>query len=195
MAPFIAGRYSVTWDPPGAGTGAVDVGIVERGYELQLSYSKKLITNTDAYADAVIDAIYRGANVFWQTTCLEYKAGSLNPAFPYGSIGDGVFLAYAPTGATYMSLGVIGRLDSNVAGVLIATSTTATPAVSTPATLTATYSLIAENFNVNLLFGPEERKVPMRMRFYPYLDTVLKFFTATAVFLSSLLAVAASCSS
>lgn len=188
LGTFIAGRYSSTYDPAGAGAGVVDVGIVERGYELQISFSKKLITNTDAYADSVIDGVYRGGNVFWQTTMLEYKIGSLNVALPYND--DATNDVFAPTGATFLGPGLVGRLDSNIAGSYVVTSTTGTPAVSTPATLTATLAIIAENFNINLFFGPEERKIPLRLRFLPYSDTFTKWFSTTIIFISSWIAFA-----
>lgn len=171
LGTFIAGRYSATYDPPGA-TAATDIGIMEEGYTISWQYSAEGIENTDAYGDMFIDGIYRGIKgVFCQSDSIEYKTGSLLAVTPWGAL--------AATGASTLAPGVIGRLMSDVAGVLIMTATAATPAASSPATLTATYAILAENFDVSLLFNSKLRKVPIRFRFLPYLDTVIKFFTTT----------------
>jgi hypothetical protein len=171
LGTFIAGRYSATYDPPGA-VAAADVGITERGYDLSISFLKERIAPTDAYGDTVVDNIYRGANVRLSAIFDEYKAGSLNNS-------DAVNSVFAPSGATFFGLGLIGRLDSNVAGILILTDTDSTPAATFPATLTATYSIIAENYDIRLLFAPSLRKVPVQLQILPYLDTSIKFFTTT----------------
>lgn len=179
LGTFVAGRYSASYDPTGATT-AADLGLAEKGYELQVTYKKELITDTDAYAQTPVDAIYQGSEVFLQSTFKEWKAGILNAIFPYQSIADGVFLPFGPTGAQSFHLGVIGRLDTNIDGILILTSTTATPAALSPATLTATHSMFAENFDIRAMFGPTLRKPPARWRIYPYIPaTVPVFFTAT----------------
>ncbi len=136
---------------------------MEKGYTLSLSFAKQLINDTDAYADCVIDGVYRGGNCFLQMTSKEYKAGVLAAAMPYSVL--------APTGANTFGPGVIGRLDSAIAGAMILSATAATPAASSPATLTATYCIFAENYDISMLFGPEHRKVPMRFRFLLYLES------------------------
>ena len=138
-----------------------------------------MIDDTDAYGDTPIDAIYRGGDVHLQSTLKEYKAGVLNAVFPYQSVGAGTFVAFPPTGAGSFELGVIGRLDTDIDGIVIMTSTTGTPAVATPATATFTHCMLADNFDIRLMFGPTLRKVPFRWRVYPYLATTIKFFTTT----------------
>lgn len=171
LGTFVAGRYSATYDPPGA-TAAADVGLSEEGYDIRFSVAKELINQTDAYGEMTIDAIFRGVrDCFVQATMLEWKAGLLNALWPYDTL--------APTGATYLSPGVIARLDSNIAGILIFTSTTGTPAVSAPATMTASLACLAENFDLQWALHSKLRKMPIRWRLYPYSDTVIKFFTAT----------------
>ena len=167
---------SATYDPTGA-VAAADIGIAEKGYELSLRYLKEMIGDTDAYGDTPIDAIYRGAEMFLQSTLKEYKASVLNAVLPYQSVAAGAFVAFAPTGVNSFQLGVIGRLDTDLDGIVIMTSTTGTPAVATPATATFTHCMFAANFDLRMLFGPTLRKVPFRWQVYPYLDTTIKFFT------------------
>lgn len=144
----------------------MDVGIQESGFELQFEPKERLINQSDAYADTIIDAIYAGGDHYLQFTALGYKSGSYTPMWPFGALG--VF-------------GVIGRLHSDLAQAFVLTSTTGTPAVATPATLTASKALLAANSNPRLLFDTSLRKVPIRLRLYPY-DSgagVIKVFTQT----------------
>lgn len=164
--------FSATYDPPGA-TAAADVGLMEDGYEISARPAKDVIGETDAYGSSVIDAIYRGiADVFISALALEWKAGLLNAMMPYATL--------APSGATFFGPGVIGRLDSNVAGILIATATSATPAAAAPATMTATFAITAESFDIKWALNSKLRKMPLRWRIYPYDDAgTVKYFTAT----------------
>lgn len=171
LGTFIAGRYSATWDPPGA-TGATDLGIMREGYTVMWSLSVEPINNTDAYGDMWIDDISRGiTDCFIECEGIEWKTGPLLAATPLEAL--------SPTGSDYLAPGVIGRLGSDLAGATILTATTATPAASTPATLTATYSKLAENFPVRLLANSKLRTVPLKLRVYPYLDSVIKFLVVT----------------
>lgn len=108
---------------------------------------------SDAYGDSVIDLVYRGGNVFLQFESKAYKAGSITPFWPWGSLG---------------AMGVIGRLGSDVAAAMVLTSTAGTPAAAAPATLTGTKSILAENFPARLLFSSVVRTVPVRLRCLPY---------------------------
>ncbi len=138
---FISGRYSGTYS-------AVDVGITEQGFELQQDSKAENIEESDAYGQSLIDFVYRGGQVSIQFDSLAYKAGSRTPFWPYGTFG----LA-----------GIIGRLASNIALATVLTSTAGTPAAASPATLTATYSLLAPNNPARLLFSSKLRKVPVRL--------------------------------
>ena len=172
LGTFISGRYSATYAGPSGTPAAADVGLTKNGYSLEVSWSKKLINESDAYGESAIDGIHRGGNCFLQFDSLEYKAGSLNAAFPYGAV-------LAPTGAGALGPGVIGRLDSAVAGTMVLTATASTPAASTPATLTTAAAVIAENFPVKLLFDTSLREVPLRMRLYLYDSAGTKQWFAT----------------
>lgn len=173
LGAFIAGRYAGTYDPPG-GTAAADMGITDQGWELEASVAKELIGETDAHGESVIDAIYRGlSNVYLQGNGLEWTAGMLRALFPYGA-------ADVPaSGSGYIGSGVIGRLDSNVAGAIVLSAVSSTPAAAAPATLTASLCAIAEGFPVKLLYNSKLRRLPGRWRVYPYLDSVMKHVTVT----------------
>jgi hypothetical protein len=157
---FISGRYSGSYTPPGGGAG--DLGLMQRGYEIQITFAKQLINDTDGYAECVVDGVYRGGNCFLQGTSREYKSGVLAAALPYGTL--------AATGANSFGPGVIGRLDSAVAGSLVLSATAATPAAASPATLTGAFTILAPNFDVRMFMGPEARMVPMRFQFMLYID-------------------------
>ena len=114
LGTFIAGRYSATYDPIGTAA-AADIGIMEDGYEVEVTHSKELIGPTDAYGDTIIDGVGRGVSgVFIGSTSLEYKNGLLAAAFPYSVLnftsGANTFTA---TGVSFLGLGTVGRLDSD----------------------------------------------------------------------------------
>lgn len=164
LGTFAAGRYTVTYN-------AVDIGIAEDGHTLSWQVSKEKITNTDAYGDSDIDAVYRGMNVFLQTLCKEYKAGSVRPSTPYNSFT-------ASGAANHFDMGLIGRLDTDVASTLVMTVVALTPAATAgPSTLTASEAILDANFNVDLFFGPRHRKIPIRWQLYP--DSNIRYFTCT----------------
>jgi hypothetical protein len=158
---FIAGRYSQTYN-------AVDTGITEEGYTLSQDSAAHLINNTDAYGDSIIDWVYRGGNVTLQFESKAYKAGSMTPFWPWGAMGV-MSTAAAP----------IGRLASDVASAMVLTSTAATPAVTSPATLTASKSILAPNSPANLLFNSKVRNVPIRLQLLPYLSSSTYIWFAT----------------
>lgn len=168
----IAGRYSSTYTHPGGG--AADLGVTEDpGYRLSIVHSMENIDDTDAYGAMLIDQVYRGINTTMDFITKEYKTQPLRALNPWSST------QYAATGATFFSPGVIAQLSSNTAGALILSSTAGTPAVITPATLTALYAIIHEGFDINWFYNSRLRKIPLKFRFLPYLDTVIKIFSCT----------------
>ena len=148
-AVFIAGAYTITWNSLAIGICLGD----EQSPVLEYTSLGRPIDNTDRYGRSRIEGIYQGGNWFAQYTALEYKTGPIAVAFPYGAIGV---------------MGTIGRLWSDIAQALVLTSTAGTPAASTPATLTASKVILAENFPVRLLYGPVLRSVPIRQTVLPY---------------------------
>lgn len=143
---FICGKYSAT-------LGAQALGQTADGYRVSHQLFKRLITG-DNFADAPQDAILRGAEMFVAARLIEYNAaGALN--------------AFWPLAATIYDMGVIGRLDTAVADSLVLTALAATPAAAAPATATFLLTTLAEGFPVELLFAPDLREVPLRLRVYP----------------------------
>lgn len=171
LGTFIAGAYSATYNPGG---GAADIGIMEQGYQIGITYAKELIAQTDKFASTVIDAVFQGVSaVMVNCISLEYKNAVLAAMFPYQGT------AMTATGASYFDLGTIGVLDTNEAGTLILTATANTPAASSPITLTASETIIRENHELQWALTSALRKIPLSFRLYPYLDTQYKFFTTT----------------
>lgn len=162
LGSFIAGAYSATYDPPG-GVAAADMGVMEDGYEVSVRVAKELIDQTDKYGRMIIDAVYQGlAEFLIQANGIEWKAGMLAACFPYGA-------AIPASGSGYFGPGVIARLDSAVAGVIILTAASSTPAAVAPASLTATYACITERA-VRWIKSSRLRKLPGEWRCYPYDD-------------------------
>lgn len=84
----------------------------------------------------------------------------------------------------YGAWGVIGQvgrqaIQSSLAGALVLTAVTGTPSASTPATLTASQAIIAEDFDVDLVFASELREIAMRMRLLPFSSTGQRWWTFT----------------
>ena len=145
---------------------AVALGITDEGYDLQWEPKSDVIGKSDVYGDMTLDLIYRGTDWFFQTDFMETKAGPLAAAYPWGALGV---------------QGIIGRLGSDVATSLVLTSTTGTPAVATPATLTATKPILAPGSNPNAQYNSRLRTMPVRFILLP-VDSgagVIKNFTTT----------------
>ena len=145
---FIAGQYTATWN-------ALALGQTADGYRLSHQFFKRLITG-DAFAQSPQDAVYQGAEVTLSARLIEYNAAAVQTLkWPYS--------------ATPWTMGVIGRLDvgSAIAKSLVLTAIAGTPAAATPATITALLSILQEGFPVEVLFAPDLREVPLRMRIYP----------------------------
>lgn len=146
---LVAGAYTATWN-------AVAVGLTRQGFELSMQTKAEMIDETDQFGMTTIDWIYRGLDAFLQFTCRAYKAGSTGPFWPWAALGQ-VRTALLP----------IGRLASDVAQAVVLTATSATPAASSPASLTGSKSLLAPNFDGRLLFDSRLREVPIRLQLLP----------------------------
>ena len=172
----VAGRYSSTYDPPGA-TGASDLGIMQEGYNLRYRRLAQVINKTDAFGQTPVTALHQGAEVFLSGIGTEYgKAGLMAAIFPMHAT------EFTATGANSLKLGVIGIDDSTRWATLILTAAAGTPASSSPATLTATNNtILAPQFDVQLLLGPEHRIVPWMFQLWPYDlgSSVYGFFSTT----------------
>lgn len=148
MPSFIAGGYTATWN-------SLALGQAADGYRISHQVFKQLVTG-DTYAEAPQEAIYRGAEATIQFTLVEFGEGGIQSIkWPYS--------------ATKWQIGTVGRADviSAIAKTLVLTAVAGTPAAASPATLTAGYAILHENFPVEVLYAPKLREVPLRMRLYP----------------------------
>lgn len=62
---------------------------------------------------------------------------------------------------------------------MVLTATPNTPAAAAPASLTATASILAPNFDARLLFDSRLREVPVRLQLLPFSSTGIRWFTIT----------------
>lgn len=172
LGTFVAGRASATYDPPGA-TAATDLGIMREGYTVSWSVGAEPINETDAFGVQFIDGVFRGlTDVTIDCVAIEYKAGPLLVASFFGAL--------APTGASFLGPGVVGRLHSDMAGVLVLTASAGTPAVASPATMTVTKAILHEGVPVSLLTNSKLKTIPLKMRALLYDDSgVFKYLTTT----------------
>lgn len=145
---FVAGRYTATWN-------ALAVGVTADGFRLNHKFFERLITG-DNFAEAPQDAVYRGAEMFIGFTPIAYDSAAL-PTIMW------------PYAATLYDMGVIGRtaVGSAIAKSLILTAVAGTPAAAAPATATFLTSKLAEGFPVEILYAPDLREVPLRLRIFP----------------------------
>ncbi|MBC8868630.1 MAG: hypothetical protein H8E44_04400 [Planctomycetes bacterium] len=144
---FITGPYTATYNSVACGQSA-------DGYRVSHSFFKRLIQG-DGYAQAPQDEIYQGAEMFIQFRMIEYNAAAVASAmWPYGS---------------YLTHGQVGRVSvqQSLVKSLVLTAVAGTPAASEPATLTLPKSILSEGFPVELLYAPDLREVPIRMRVFP----------------------------
>ena len=159
LGTFIGGAYTST-------LATVALGMTTEGFALQFEPKQNNIERSDVFGDMFLDYWLRGCNYYLEAEYMEWKAGPLSAAHPMGTIGV---------------QGVIGRLASDVAGALVMTSTTGTPAAATPATLTASKAIIAPGSNPLSRWDSRLRTLPVRMIFLP-VDVgagVIKNFTTT----------------
>lgn len=160
----IAGAYTATYNPSSGGSGgagAVAQGIcTDEGFNLGWTVHKQRVNRTDQYAQSLLDSIYQGADWDLMYVCREYAVGNINAAWPYGKVS-----ALLPLS---VKMGVIARRDSDVEGSVVLTSTTGTPAVAAPATLTAAHVAAADGKSSRLQFTSRTREVPVHLVVYPY---------------------------
>lgn len=164
-ADFIAGAYTLTYN-------AKAIGQTADGIRLSHQFFKKLITG-DAGGQTPQDAIYQGREQMSSFRLIEAdKAGIPDLIDPYaGTVG------------TPWTLGVVGLLDVRGAGgvsptaralPLVLTALTGTAAATDmQATITLPLSILAEGFPVEVLLAPDLREVPIRLRHYPNMSTLL----------------------
>jgi hypothetical protein len=147
---LIAGPYTGTYN-------SVDVGFTLDGFRYQQEYAAEVINQTDLFGEMIIDMVYRGGNAKLTYTSRSYKAGSISPFWPWGNLYT-MFTSAAP----------IARLARNEAKAFVLTSTPNTPAAASPATFTASKSILAPGSGGELLFDSKVRNVPVTLQLLPY---------------------------
>lgn len=153
---MVAGQYVVTWNGLSAGImeGEASVPTIAQAPK------SKPVNSTDKYGGTKIESSHLGVDYQAEFVCLEYPLGI--PIFwPFGAFG---------------LLGVIGTFKSLLAKPLVLTVVAGTPAVGSPNTITAARSIIADDFQGKLMFGPMVRTVPIRLDLLPYDTTGGKVF-------------------
>lgn len=155
IATLIGGAYTGT-------LGGTALGISEQGFNLVLVPKAERIEETDAYGLTLIDFFFRGVDCSTVVDFMEYRSGTITSAWPWGTLG---------------AQGIIARLGSAIAGSMVLTAVSGTPAASSPASLTAARSVLEPGHNVTLAFNSKLRKVPIRYVHLPS-DGAVHFTTS-----------------
>ena len=163
---FVAGGYTATY-------GGAALGQTAQGYTISHEFFKRLITG-DAGGDSPLNAIYRGRAQFVEYELFEALVAGI----------AALIEPYATVPGTPLTMGAIGQMDvstatcGGAADVLVLTALPGTCAADAgPATITFTYSILAEGYPVRALLGPDLRSIPIRQRIYP--DSTGVFGTET----------------
>jgi len=165
VANFIAGGYTATYN-------AKRLGQTADGWRLSHQFFKRLITG-DSGAQTPQDAVYQGKEQRINGRLIEAdEAGITDLIDPY-----------ADTIGTPWTLGKVGLMDVRGQGggsivvrakSLILTAITGTAsATDMQATITLPLSILIEGFPVEVLLAPDLREVPVSMRVYPNMTTLL----------------------
>jgi hypothetical protein len=162
---FVDGAYIGTYN-------AVGIGITEKGFDIIKTLKEEVIDESDQYGGSVLDYFYRGGNCQLRCDAKEYKAGSIAPFWPWGSLGQ-----MRGNGTE------IGARASAVAKSMILTAAANTPAAAVgvgPATLTAPGSVLAPGQSGTLTFSTSLRRVPIFLQLLPdEIAGVTRWFTTT----------------
>jgi len=149
------------------------LGILEQGWNLRWKFEKDPINKTDAYGNTLIDSVFLGVNCWVSGLAKEWKNSILAATSPYNT--------WAASGATNFDLGIIGRMDTNIATTLVLSSTAGTPSASAPASATFSQVIQDDSAQVETLLGPTHRKTPFMFRVIPFnpSGTTIRFFSCT----------------
>src|SRR4051812_2940277 len=116
---FIAGPFTATYNAALGGAGALSLGIVEDGFELEEIYYGEPVKG-DNMGDTTQDVVDRGKDVFINMVCEEADQAGLqrlcNPKVNVNAISQ------------HGVIGQVGVLHTNIAGVLILTAVAGTTA-------------------------------------------------------------------
>lgn len=157
-----SGPYTVTWN-------SNDIGLSEGPIRHQ-QRAMGIPVRASLYGDTVLDYILRGAEVFVALVLKEWNANTKAALWPYGS--------------THGVMTEAGVRASSLCKALVLTAVSGTPAA-TEGPLTRTYAnaVLLPGHNLDVIFGPEERNIPLIFAVLPDNDSSgnkkVKFFTDT----------------
>lgn len=120
------------------------------------------------FGESVVDGVYRGGNAFLLLVLKEWNPATKAAMWPFG----------ADLGLS----GVIGRSMVDMAGVLLLSAVAGTTgATKGPVTRSFPLAIFSPGHNKEVLFGTEERNVPIVLRCYPTkaATATLRWFTDT----------------
>lgn len=168
LGTFAPGNYAMTYNGSSVGIIQGDGQMLRyRTHERPIGGPSK---PTVPYADTKIDGIYRGLNGLLLVTFAEWNSVVKAAIWPWYTGGfDG-------------RVGLRGQLASVIAQQIVLTAETNSPAASNgPATLTAARAKLAPENDINILFGPAERDIPVLFELLPYIDgsSIERIFSLT----------------
>ena len=163
FASFAAGPYTATYnadaatgDPAGKGDGARDLGLIEGVRRWQRTLEAHPV-HSGVLGAAVIDGVYRGGKCFCEMTFKEWT----------DAVRDALWLF----GESFGRMGQIGRLLSDLAGVLTLTAVADAPAAANgPATLTFGKAILSPGSDTPVVLGAQQRDVPVVFCCFLYVD-------------------------
>lgn len=150
LGTHIGGAYNGTYD-------AVALGPQEDGFDLLQSLAEEVVGESDFYGGSIIDYFYRGGNCQIRSDAKYYTAGTILPYWPFAGMGK-----------MRSAANPIGRLASDIANPLVLSAVAGTPAATAPASLTATYAVLAPGQQSTLKFTSKLRRVPLFLQLLPH---------------------------
>lgn len=145
----IAGAYTGTYNRSGGGAQALNY--TRQGFNINLVQRGERIEETDLYGLCLIDIVYRGAQCTIDMICKVYSSTVTGALWPWST----------PLGTVYTPSLAIAQLANTGPDALVLTSVAGTPAVSSPATLTASVILSPDSAN-SFKLDSTLREVPLR---------------------------------
>jgi len=163
FATFAAGPYSATYntdeasgDPAGKGEGTRDLGLVEGVRRWQRVLEAHPVRSS-AFGKTEIDGVYQGGQCFCLMTFKEWSNAVRDAVWPFGK--------------RFGCIGQVGRMLTDLAGVLTLTAQPNTPAATAgPATLTFRKAILSPGHNSEVVLGAQQRDVPIVFQCFPYID-------------------------
>lgn len=169
LGSFMTGYYTMQWNNGTVGAPALaDMGLVD-GVRRLRRRRKGTPIMADKYGDSKIDGVYRGGDCFLAVTFKEWTSQIRSALWPFG--------------ADFGAMGQVGRLEAGLSRqiVLTAEAGSLAAAANGPATITADLALIAEENDIEIILGNEQRDIPVLFQLLPYADasSVVRWFSIT----------------